>query len=74
MARQHIETNAKTGEVSIRDYTPEEEAKADAIAAQHAEKNDAKASARAEIEKPMPNTLPGIAQRLAAIETLLGLK
>lgn len=30
--RQHIETNARTGEITVRDYTPEEEAAADALA------------------------------------------
>lgn len=30
--RQHVEKNAQTGEITIRDYTPEEEAAADAFA------------------------------------------
>lgn len=28
--RQHVEKNAQTGEIIVRDYTPEEEAEADA--------------------------------------------
>lgn len=32
MAREHVETNARTGEVTRRPYTPEEEAAADARA------------------------------------------
>lgn len=34
----------------------------------------AREAARAEISKPMPNTLIGLAARLSAIEVLLGLK
>ena len=34
----------------------------------------AREASRAEISKPMPNTLIGLAARLSAIEVLLGLK
>lgn len=42
MARRHLEKNVKTGERVYRDYTPEEEAEADAREAAAAAKGNAR--------------------------------